>query len=75
MLTRIAGRPMRVDLVELPGVAQPAAERAPPISRVQRMRETERHPLVCRAIELFDAEVVRIHDPRQAVRSAADSGE
>lgn len=63
-LTRVAGRAMRLDLVEVADSAKPAA-RGPQKSRVQRIRETEKHPLVRRAIELFDAEVVRINDPRQ----------
>lgn len=62
-LSQVAGRPMRLDFVVASGGDRPEP-RAPQKSRAQRMRETERHPRVAQAMELFDAEVLRIDEPR-----------
>jgi len=63
-VARLAGRPIRVDF-KVTGEAEvrPTERRAPTQQhRVQKMREVEQHPLVQEAIELFDAEIVRIQD-------------
>ena len=43
---------------------QPAEKRPPAVSRQQRMRELEQHPLVQEAVRLFDAEVIRVEERR-----------
>jgi DNA polymerase-3 subunit gamma/tau len=65
-LSRVAGRPIRLDVALLPADASSAGRPAPVPSARQRLREREQHPLVRRAMELFDAEVVRIDEPRGA---------
>jgi DNA polymerase-3 subunit gamma/tau len=64
VLSRIAGRPMRVDfeLLDDGAVAEEKAPRHIPLR--QRMRETEQQPFVKKAIELFDGEVTRLEEPR-----------
>ena len=55
-LSRILGRRVRIDFNVLPGEAK-KAERQPVLTKRQRMRELEKHPLVREAIEIFDAEI------------------
>jgi len=71
-LTRVAGRTIRVDF-QLSG-EQDAVPKRPkrPATMQQRQRETEKHPLVQAAIELFDAEVVRVDEPRPKADSRKD---
>lgn len=60
-LSRLAGRPMRVEFVLLPdsGGDEEAASKPPaPVNRRQRELEALRNPLVRTAIELFDGEVL-----------------
>ena len=66
-LCEITGRKMRVDFEVLEEQEQAAKPKRPP-SRRQKMRDTEKHPLVRKAIELFDAEITRLEEP-QAGRS------
>jgi DNA polymerase III subunit gamma/tau len=57
-MSRKLGRHVRIDLAVMSeGKSQPAQ---PPVSMRQLMREKESHPLVRQAIQLFDAEVIRI---------------
>jgi DNA polymerase-3 subunit gamma/tau len=60
-LSRLAGRPMRVDFVLLPesgGDEEPSSKSPAPVNRRQRELEALRNPLVRTAIELFDGEVL-----------------
>lgn len=63
-VSRIVGHPVRIDLAVIPET-QPQAQ-APAPSKFQLMREKESHPLVRQAVELFDAEVIRVDVPRAA---------
>jgi DNA polymerase III subunit gamma/tau len=66
-LSRIAGRTLRIDfglLAEEAG-ATTLAEASPPrpaVSRRQRQSELLRHPLIRKASELFDTEIVTVLD-------------
>jgi hypothetical protein len=63
-LARVAGRTIRVDF-QLSGDAAPSVK--PPkrmASARQQQRETEMHPMVQAAIELFGGEVIRVEQPR-----------
>ena len=62
-LSEITGKEMRVDF-EVLDVQEPPSRPKRPLSMRQRMRVKEKHPLVRKAIELFDAEVTRIEEPR-----------
>lgn len=63
-LSQVAGRPMRLDFELQDAGSAEEAKPQPVQSTRQRWREKEKHPLVRRAIEMFDAEVVRIDEPR-----------
>lgn len=65
-LSRLIGREMRIEFAVVPGTeATAAAPRPqPPTSRVKKLREIEKHPLVREAVELFNCEVVRIDEKR-----------
>ena len=61
------GRSIRIDIVVLPDAAEPppGTELAParrPVNRRQREQEVQRHPLIRKAAELFDTEIVTILD-------------
>ena len=62
-LSDVAGRPMRVayTLSEDDGPA-PAETVARPAATRDRLREKAKHPLVSRAIELFDARLVKVDE-------------
>jgi DNA polymerase-3 subunit gamma/tau len=63
-LSRLGGRDLRIGFCvgAEPPVARP--ERRPTAqSMMQRRREVEQHPLVQQAMELFEAEVVRVDGP------------
>jgi hypothetical protein len=74
-LSRIAGRDIRIDFVTLPD--EPAAAgleptgAKPPVNRRQRQQELLRHPLVRKAAELFDTEIIAVLD----APPAGESGE
>jgi DNA polymerase III subunit gamma/tau len=66
-LSRITGRTIRIDIVVLPDSAEPppGTEVAPArrvVNRRQREQEVQRHPLIRKASELFDTEIVTILD-------------
>jgi hypothetical protein len=63
-MSQLTGRAIRIDFDLLSGSASPEAKAQPVVSTRQRWREREKHPLVRRAIEMFDAEVVRVEEPR-----------
>jgi DNA polymerase-3 subunit gamma/tau len=73
--SRIAGQNVRIDFVTLPDdpaqalstESRPAAR--PPINRRQRQQEVLRNPLIRKASELFDTEIIAMLDP------PADDGE
>jgi DNA polymerase III subunit gamma/tau len=75
-LSRIAGRDMRIDFVVSPddpqGVARQAVAAKPPVSPRQRQFELRKHPLVRRAVELFDAEIVTVVDPPPSEAEISD---
>jgi DNA polymerase-3 subunit gamma/tau len=64
-LTKVAGRPVRLDLELLPGGPHPDTTPVPAPTNRQRMQERQRQPLVRQAIEMFDGEVLRIDEPRK----------
>jgi hypothetical protein len=59
-VSRLAGRTMRIDFQVAPNQTVQPHCLVPVTSPLQRMREIQRHPLVQRAIEIFDAEVVEV---------------
>jgi hypothetical protein len=66
-LSRITGRNIRIDIVVLPddGKSEAGTEVAParrPTNRRQREQELQRHPLIRKATELFDTEIITILD-------------
>ncbi|MHB0959886.1 MAG: DNA polymerase III subunit gamma/tau [Pirellulaceae bacterium] len=63
-LARILGRPVRIDIAMMPEARQAVA--AAPPTMFQLMREKEGHPWVRQAVDLFDAEVIRVEVPRGA---------
>ena len=65
-LSRLAGRELRIEFAVAPGgEAATRAERPQPAqSRMKKMREIEKHPLIRETQELFDCEVVRIDEKR-----------
>jgi DNA polymerase-3 subunit gamma/tau len=62
-LSQVTGQPVRVTF-ELVGDAKVDAPQKRPMSRRQRIRDKESNPLVRRAIELFEAEVTDVDEPR-----------
>jgi len=66
-LQRASGRPIRLEFITLPDEPAAAAAAAKPVANVQnrrrRMRDAERNPLIGRAIELFDAEIIDVIEP------------
>jgi DNA polymerase III subunit gamma/tau len=73
-LSRVAGRTLRIDFATLPdetpdaSVERPATK--PPANRRQRQQELMRHPLVRKAAELFDTEIMAVLDAPAADESA-----
>jgi DNA polymerase-3 subunit gamma/tau len=66
--SRIAGQTFRIDFATLPDESAHAspADRPvakPPANRRQRQQEVMRHPLIRKAAELFDTEIVAVVDP------------
>jgi DNA polymerase-3 subunit gamma/tau len=69
--SRIAGRTIRIDFATLPDeqssvseVDRPAIPA--PVNRRQKQQELMRHPLIRKAAELFDTEIVTVLDPPPA---------
>jgi hypothetical protein len=54
----IANQRFRIDFVASKGAAN--SDKKPVISKRQKMKELETHPLVRKAIEMFDGEIVDI---------------
>ncbi|MDP6444168.1 MAG: hypothetical protein QF805_10295, partial [Pirellulaceae bacterium] len=72
-LASVCGGPVKVQF-QLSATPTPnTAERKPPPNRRQMMRDKEKHPLVSEAIEIFDAEMIRLDKSRP--RPAASEGE
>lgn len=65
-LSRLAGRELRIEFAVVPGgETGTRTERPPPAqSRMKKMREIEKHPLIRETQELFDCEVVRVDEKR-----------
>ncbi|MCY2991831.1 MAG: DNA polymerase III subunit gamma/tau [Planctomycetota bacterium] len=65
-LSRLAGRDLRIEFAVVPGgEAVTSAERPQPAqSRMKKMREIEKHPLIRETQDLFDCEVVRVDEKR-----------
>jgi DNA polymerase-3 subunit gamma/tau len=62
-VSRRVGRELRVEFAVTLDPQTPRIDRPPSVqSRLQRMREVEKHPLVREALELFDGEVVRCEE-------------
>lgn len=62
-VSRAVGRDLRIEFAVVPGAESAAAERAAPApSRLQKMRDTEKQPLVREALQLFDGEIVDYED-------------
>ncbi len=54
----LTGQNVRIDFQVLPSEAPSRQRTPPPLSKRQRIREVEKHPLVREAMDKFDAEVV-----------------
>jgi hypothetical protein len=63
-LAVVAGRTIRVEFVALTAEPKPVERKAGPVSRVARIRERERHPMVQQARSMFDAEIVDVVEPK-----------
>ena len=63
-LQQVTGRRMQLQFRTLDDDKALQVAMPPVVNRRQRMREVASHPTVRRAIELFDAELVRIDQPR-----------
>jgi DNA polymerase-3 subunit gamma/tau len=63
-LAAVAGRTVRVEFMALASESKPVERKAGPVSRVARIREREKHPMVQQARSMFDAEIVDIVEPR-----------
>jgi DNA polymerase III subunit gamma/tau len=61
-LAEVAGSPVQVELIVVPDEPQEAAPRRAAGHR-QRTAENAEHPMIRRAVELFDARLVRIDEP------------
>jgi DNA polymerase-3 subunit gamma/tau len=67
VMSRLTGRDLRIDFATLQEAQPtPPEARSTKPSRLQRMRELEQHPLVQEAMELFDAEVIRVEERRDS---------
>ena len=60
VLQELTGQTMRVDFVSTGSPQKESVVRKPAISKSKQIREVKNHPMVRRAIELFDAEIVGI---------------
>jgi DNA polymerase-3 subunit gamma/tau len=67
--SRIAGQNVRIDFVTLPDEPAPGSSTEsrpaarPPVNRRQRQQEVLRNPLIRKASELFDTEIIAMLDP------------
>ena len=69
-LAAVTGEPIRLEFQLLEDPTERAAEKPQPVSTRQRIRQANSQPVVRQAIELFDAEVLRVEEPRQPVGQA-----
>src|SRR5262245_20414287 len=64
--SRLAGRNIRIDFATLPDESPAATTdrptQKPPVNRRQRQQELMRHPLLRKAAELFDTEIIAVLD-------------
>ena len=65
-LLQVTGKSLRLRFNLLDDEKTPPVAAPPVVSRRQQMRELASHPTVRHAIEIFDAELVRIDHPRDA---------
>lgn len=65
LLTRAAGRPAKIEAPKVAAASKPAAAPPPPSSDAAARSQAVNHPLVKRAMELFDARLVRVDKPSQ----------
>jgi hypothetical protein len=79
-LSRLAGRNIRLDFAVLPdestgsiGAESPSPR--PQINRRQRQSELQRHPLIRKASELFDTEIITVLDAPTLEEAAAETGD
>ena len=74
-LQAVTGQTVRVDFEVLPEEQGSAARAKPVLSQRERRREREKHPMVKEAIEIFEAEITRLEEPRRSESSDSESGE
>ena len=65
--SRIAGRNIRIDFATLPDEPSAVSEadrqaKPTPVNRRQKQQELQRHPLIRKAAELFDTEIIAVLD-------------
>jgi hypothetical protein len=65
-LSRLAGRDLRVEFAVVPTASSQTRSNQVPSgqSRMKKMREIERHPLIRETQDLFDCEVIRVDEKR-----------
>ncbi|MEM9940880.1 MAG: DNA polymerase III subunit gamma/tau [Planctomycetota bacterium] len=69
LLTRIAGKPTRVDFVASQN-AVPAKKPTQKLTRNQQIRKLHENPFLKKVITMFDAEIVGYHEPNRSVSRA-----
>ncbi len=69
-LARLVGRPVRIQMAVIPDARGPVAN-SPVPTTLQIKREKESNPFVRQALDLFDAEVIRVDLPRPTPVPAA----
>lgn len=72
-LARLVGRPVRIQLAVIPDARNPVST-APAPTMFQLKREKESNPFVRQALDLFDAEVIRVDLPRPNPVPAPNAG-
>jgi DNA polymerase-3 subunit gamma/tau len=63
-VAQVVGRSVKVEFEMVAGESKAPERRAAPVSRVVRIREREKHPLVQQAKNMFEAEIVDVVEPR-----------
>ena len=65
-MARLSGRELQLEFAAAPApkVEEKPAARHPGKDRIQRMREIEGNPIIQACVELFDAEIVKVDQPR-----------
>ena len=59
-MSRVAGRPMRLEFEVLPETGRATASPPTAASRQRQRQQITRHPFVERAMQLFEAEVMNV---------------